>query len=89
MCYRKYTDVEKLTNYIKISEFYFECDDATSAESYVRKSAQLVERTDSRELQLRFEVCFARSLDSARKFLQAASKYHWLSMQAGIVKDCS
>jgi len=77
--------VEKLQNYIKIAEFYFEVDDATSSESYVRKSSQLVERTEDRELQLRFEVCFARSLDHARKFLQAASKYHWLSLQSGIV----
>jgi len=82
---RKYTDVEKLQNYIKIAEYYFEVDDATRAESYVRKCSILVEKTEDRELQLRFEVCFARSLDHGRKFLQAASKYHWLSLQSGIV----
>jgi len=78
--------MEKLENYIKIAEFYFEYDDSTSAESYVRKCSQLVEKTDNREMQLRFEVCFARSLDHARKFLQSASKYHWLSLQPGIVR---
>jgi len=92
----KYTDMEKLENYIKIAEFYFEYDDSTSAESYVRKCSQLVEKTDNREMHLRFEVCFARSLDHARKFLQSASKYHWLSLQTGIdesnlfyLLDCS
>jgi len=80
----KYSDFEKLQSYVRIAEYFFEFSDSTSAETYVRKSSSLSDKVDNKELKLRFEVCFARSLDHARKFLQAASKYHWLSLQTGI-----
>lgn len=74
-----------MTNYVKIAEFYFECDDSTLAETFVKKASSIERNVDDREIKLRFEVSAARSLDYNRKFLQAASKYYNLSLSTGIV----
>jgi len=85
----KYPKEEKIEKYLRIAEYYFECDDATMAETYVRKCSPLVDDKVSKELRLRFEVNFAKSMDSNKKFLQAASKYQWLAVQPGIDEEDS
>jgi len=80
----KYTKEEKIEKYVLISEYYFEAGDTTMAETYVRKCGPFVDDNVSRELRLRYEVAFARSMDNNRKFLQAAQKYQWLASQPGI-----
>ena len=55
------------------------------AETYVRKCSPYVDDNVSRESKLRFECSFAKSMDNNRKFLQAASKYHWIALQPDLV----
>ena len=49
------------------------------AETYYNRAALLIRFAPDRETGLQFKLCQARILDHARKFIEAASRYHELS----------
>lgn len=72
----------KLAKNIKIAMLYLEDDDAVSAETYIKKASSLLSSCKNEELELQYKTCYARVLDSKRRFLEAATRYYELS-QAG------
>lgn len=73
--------------YVKIAECFLEEDQIAESESAVTKAGSVVESIENAEqhlpLILRYKSTYARVLDSNRKFLQAASRYHDLSQSSG------
>jgi len=69
--------------FVKIAECYLEEDETVEADGAVTKAGMVVESIPDPEnhtaLILRYKSTYARVLDSNRKFLQAASRYHDLS----------
>ena len=64
-----------------------EDEDSVQAETYYNRSTALVHSTNDRTLLLQYKLCQARILDYARKFLEAAARYHELSWVAEIDED--
>jgi len=77
------TPADKCDVYVKIAECYLEEDEMVEADDAVTKAGTVVESiTDPDQhmaLILRYKSTYARVLDSNRKFLQSASRYHDLS----------
>uniref|UniRef100_A0A7S4V835 PSMD12/CSN4-like N-terminal domain-containing protein n=1 Tax=Ditylum brightwellii TaxID=49249 RepID=A0A7S4V835_9STRA len=77
------TSAEKCDVYVKIAECYLEEGETVKADGAVTKAGQVVESISDPEqhmaLILRYKSTYAQVLDSNRKFLQAASRYHDLS----------
>ncbi|CAI5985645.1 unnamed protein product, partial [Closterium sp. NIES-64] len=69
----------RLGKCIKIALLYLEDDDAVSAETYIKKASFDIGEHKDEALTLQYKVCYARILDSKRKFLEAALKYYDLS----------
>lgn len=69
----------KLGKNIKIAMLYLEDDDAVAAETYIKKASSLLSSCKSEELELQYKTCYARILDSKRRFLEAATRYYELS----------
>lgn len=57
------------------------------AETYYNRAALLIHFTQEKELQLAFKLCQARIHDYARRFLEAASRYHELSWVGDLDED--
>lgn len=78
------TPQDKTDIYVKISECFLNEDDIAEADSFVTKAGSSVQfiqdTTDHVALILRYKTCYARVLDLNRKFLQAAGRYHELSL---------
>jgi COP9 signalosome complex subunit 4 len=81
------TDEEKLKTYIRIVRLLLEEEDSVQAETYYNRAALLIHSTQDKELQLAFKLCQARIHDYARKFLEAASRYHELSWVGDLDED--
>jgi len=64
-----------------------EDEDSVQAETYYNRAASLSNSTSDRETQLQFKLCQARISDYARKFLEAAMRYHELSWLAEIDEE--
>jgi COP9 signalosome complex subunit 4 len=73
--------------YVKIAECFLEEDEIVESDAAVTKAGSVVESIVNPEqhmaLILRYKSTYARVLDSNRKFLQAASRYHDLSQSSG------
>ena len=69
---------------MQIAEYYLDADDAVSAEIYHSKAAMVLHLVDSLQLQLRSKVCYARILDSKRKFFESSLQFYRLSQAAGV-----
>lgn len=69
----------KLAKNIKIARLYLEDDDPVNAEVYIKKAASLITGIKDPELELQYKVCYARILDSKRRFPEAALRYYELS----------
>ncbi|EFJ33725.1 hypothetical protein SELMODRAFT_165253 [Selaginella moellendorffii] len=69
----------KLTKCVKIALLYLEDDDATNAEVYIKKASFMVNGCKDEAVILQYKVCYARILDSKRKFLEAALRYYEMS----------
>eukprot|EP00536_Pseudo-nitzschia_multiseries_P018559 jgi/Psemu1/229456/e_gw1.2698.10.1 len=78
---------EKCDVYVKIAECFLEEDQIAESDSAVTKAGSVVESIENADqhvaLILRYKSTYARVLDSNRKFLQAASRYHDLSQSSG------
>jgi COP9 signalosome complex subunit 4 len=72
--------------YVKISECFLEEDEIAESDAAVTKAGSVVELISDPDnhqaLILRYKSTYARVLDSNRKFLQAASRYHDLSQSS-------
>jgi len=80
-------DDEKFRIYIRIVRLLLEDEDSVQAETYYNRAALLSNSTTERETQLQFKLCQARISDYARKFLEAAMRYHELSWAADIDEE--
>lgn len=69
----------KLAKNVKIAMLYLEDDDPVNAEVFIKKAHFLVAGCEDKALELQYKVCYARILDSKRKFLEAATRYYELS----------
>ncbi|GFH21534.1 PCI domain-containing protein, partial [Haematococcus lacustris] len=67
----------KLQKNIKIAMLYLEDDDPVNAELYIKKASSLINNSKvwaaaDAAAELQYKVCYARILDSKRRFLEAA-----------------
>jgi len=76
-------DEYKVNIYVWIAQLYLEDEEAVQADVYLNRAAVLIHGCKDPMLQLRYKVCFARILDSKRKFLEAAGRYYELSQIVG------
>ncbi|GMH95693.1 hypothetical protein TrVE_jg5780 [Triparma verrucosa] len=79
-----FTPAEACDVYIQVAECFLEEDESASAETFVGKANQQKADIDPNEgnnwaLLLRADTCFARVMDTQRKFLSASAKYYELS----------
>lgn len=81
------SDEEKLRVYIRIVRLLLEEEDSVQAETYYNRATSLIHSTGDRETLLTYKLCQARISDYARKFLEAASRYHELSFVGEIDED--
>jgi len=72
-------DGYKVEKYIKIAMLFLQDDESVSAETYINRASLLIDETTDPALKLQHKVCYARILDSKRKFLEAATRYYQLS----------
>mmetsp|Transcript_21428 Transcript_21428/g.27710 ORF Transcript_21428/g.27710 Transcript_21428/m.27710 type:complete len:401 (+) Transcript_21428:144-1346(+) len=72
--------------YVRIAECFLSEDEIAESDAAVQKAGGIVESIPDKEnhtsLILRYKSTYARVLDSNRKFLQAAQRYHELSQSA-------
>ncbi|OQS02115.1 COP9 signalosome complex subunit [Thraustotheca clavata] len=78
---RQYTDDQKAEKYVKIAELYLQEDETVDAENFINRASRVIHAVDSSNwaLKLRYQVSYARILDSKRKFLDAALRYYEFS----------
>jgi COP9 signalosome complex subunit 4 len=84
---RKMSDESKVEIWIRICRLYLEEDDTLSAESYLNRAKTLYHRVDNSELNLVFQLCQARILDSRRKFLEASQAYYTVSLAIALAEE--
>ncbi|KAH7929481.1 hypothetical protein BV22DRAFT_1029535 [Leucogyrophana mollusca] len=84
---RSLPDDEKFRVYIRIVRLLLEEEDSVQAETYYNRAVSLSNSTSDRETLLQFKLCQARISDYARKFLEAAMRYHELSWVAEIDEE--
>lgn len=80
-------DEDKFRVYVRIVRLLLEDEDSVQAETYYNRAASLSNSTTNKEIQLQFKLCQARISDYARKFLEAAMRYHELSWVAEIDEE--
>ena len=84
---RKFTDRQKVENWIRICRLYMEEDDTTNAESYLNRAKTLLYKIEDQEVNLTFQLCQGRIHDSNRKFLDACHSYHSVSLSPVVADD--
>lgn len=86
-CFSYFFFVCLFSVHVKIAECFLEEDEIAESDTAVTKAGTVVESITDPEhhqgLILRYKSTYARILDSNRKFLQAASRYHDLSQSSG------
>lgn len=76
---RQYSDSEKAEKYVKIAELYLQEDETIDAENFINRASRFIHNVEDWALKLRYQVSYARILDSKRKFLDAALRYYEFS----------
>mmetsp|Transcript_36559 Transcript_36559/g.113104 ORF Transcript_36559/g.113104 Transcript_36559/m.113104 type:complete len:410 (-) Transcript_36559:50-1279(-) len=78
---KQYTEQEKAALYVQVAETFLEEDESVDAETYVTRASGLMRGVPQSDwtLHLRYRVTLAKTLDSRRKFLDAAMRYYELS----------
>jgi COP9 signalosome complex subunit 4 len=84
---RKITSEEKAAILIRIVRLHLECDDPTSAESYLNKFKNIMHEVTDRTSLIHFQLSQARIQDSRRDFLAAAKGYQDISLDPSISED--
>ncbi|KAG8863830.1 hypothetical protein FRB96_007667 [Tulasnella sp. 330] len=80
-------DDQKLRIYVRIVRLLLEEEDSVQAETYQNRAGLLIHSTKDRELQLSYKLCQARIYDYARRFVEAALRYHELSWVGDLDED--
>ena len=83
----KFSDEEKIRNWIRICRLYLEEEETTNAESYLNRAKTLLYKFPDQELNLTFQLCQARVLDSNRKFLEACQAYESVSLSTAVAEE--
>ena len=85
---RRVDDSYKTKTCIQIAMLFLQGDDPVSAETFINRASLLIdpEQTEA-GLMLQHKVCYARILDSKRKFLEAATRYYQLAHTATKLAD--
>ena len=87
------TPAEKADIYVKVAECYLAIDEIVDSDSAVQKAGVCVEQIANKEahmaLILRYKSTYARILDSNRKFISAATRYHELSQSSTEVRQAT
>ncbi|GBF98333.1 COP9 signalosome complex subunit 4 [Raphidocelis subcapitata] len=73
----------RLRQNVRIAMLYLEDDDPVSAEAFIKKASSLMGAAKDEVLELQYKTCYARIMDSKRRFLEAASRYYELSSLSG------
>ncbi|KFM29157.1 COP9 signalosome complex subunit 4 [Auxenochlorella protothecoides] len=73
----------RLEKNVRIARLYLEDDDPVAAETYIKKASSLVAAIKNEALELQYRTCYARILDSKRRFLEAGTRYYELSLAGG------
>ncbi|RPB02388.1 hypothetical protein L873DRAFT_1733278 [Choiromyces venosus 120613-1] len=76
---RQITDEFRLEVYIRIMRNLLEDDESIAADSWLNRATLIIHKSTDPSLNLNFAMCQARILDAKRQFLNACSKYHFLS----------
>lgn len=76
---RQISDDFRIRVYVRIMRNFLEDDEAIEADKWLNRTTMIIHLTEDAEVQLQFQLCQARILDSKRQFLNACSKYHQLS----------
>jgi len=76
-------DEYKANIYVKIAQLCLEDEESVQADMYINRAAQLMNKVKDPVLQLRYKVCFAKIMDSKRKFIEASMRYYELSQIVG------
>jgi COP9 signalosome complex subunit 4 len=84
---RQITDEFRLKVYVRIMWNLLEDNEATPAGDYLNRATSLIHTCQDPVVNLQFHVCQAKIYDSKRDFLNAASKYHQLSISAGLSEE--
>lgn len=84
---RKISDDAKVRTWMRICRLYIEEDDTTSAESYLNRAKNLLYKVEDTELNLTFHLSQARILDARRRFLDASSAYHSVSLTPTLAEE--
>ncbi|KAI4139841.1 MAG: hypothetical protein LQ340_007963 [Diploschistes diacapsis] len=84
---RKFSEKEKINYWIRICRLYLEEDDTASAENYLNRVKTLLYKFQDQELNLSFQLCQARILDSRRKFLDSSQAYHAVSLSPAVADE--
>eukprot|EP00889_Picochlorum_renovo_P001888 jgi/Picre1/28918/NNA_004314.t1 len=69
----------KLGKYVKIAALYLEDGNITLADMYIKKASSLLTTTNDQSLIFQYQSCYARILDTKRKFTEASARYYDLS----------
>jgi len=78
----------KVEWYVNTAETWLEAEESGMASQSVKKAHVLMNQVQDQDLALRFKTCYARVLDSERKFLEAAVHYKKLSqMGQGVISE--
>jgi COP9 signalosome complex subunit 4 len=79
---KQYQNDFKLKTYVKIAELFLQEADSAQAEVSLSRAAALEKDTKDAYLQVKYRASQARVWDFKRKFVEAASKYYELSLNA-------
>lgn len=79
----------KMTWYIETTELWLECEETGSAGQAIKKAHGLANNLkENMDLTIRFKTCYARVLDSERKFLEAAMHYKQIAqLGQGVISE--
>ncbi|OBT52576.1 hypothetical protein VE04_07995 [Pseudogymnoascus sp. 24MN13] len=86
---RKISSEDKAATLIRIVRLHLECDDPTSAETYLNKFKNIMHEVTNPTSLIHFQVSQARIQDSRRDFLAAAKGYEDISHDPSIGDDDS
>jgi len=82
---RQLSEEYKLKICVRTAMLYLEDDDSVGADSFIKKASFMVDACKDEGVKLQFKVCYARILDSKRKFLEAAVRYYEISqIESGV-----
>lgn len=84
---RKISDPDRVRLHMRICRLYLEEEDTTTAESYLNRAKILIHDITDVPLRLEFDLSQARIYDARRRFFDAGSAYHQISMSDVLAED--